>query len=90
MNGLLVRELTYLVMCECVEAVFAVVGAHPAGAHPAEWELLHPQVHDRVVDAEAAAGGVLGEQVRHLVPPREHVQSQRLVPPVDQLDRLLD
>ena len=76
-------------MSERVEAVFAVVCAHPAGAHPAEGELLHPQVHDRVVDAEAAAGGVQLEQVRHLVPATEHVQSQRLVPAVDQLDRLL-
>ena len=53
-------------MCEGVEAVFAVVSAHAAGAHPAEGELLDPQVHDGVVDADAAARCLPGEQVRHL------------------------
>ena len=73
-------------MGEGVEAVLAVVGAHAAGPHPAEGELLHAEVHDGVVDAEAAAARVPREPLGHAVPRAEHVQRQRLVAAVDQLD----
>ena len=75
-------------MCEGVEAVFAVVSAHAAGAHPAEGELLDPQVHDGVVDADAATGGPLGEQLLHLLAGCEQVERQRLVSAVDDFDGL--
>ena len=80
---------TDLVVCEGVEAMFAVVGAHPTGTHTSEGELLHTEMHDGVVDTNPAARGPPGEQLLHLLAGGEQVEGQGLVPPVDDLDRLL-
>ena len=45
-------------MRERVEALFAVITAHAAGAHTAERDIRVGQMHDSVVDTSAAVGNI--------------------------------
>ena len=78
----------YLVVCEGVEAMFAMVRSHATSSDPAEGKFLYTEMHDGVVDADAATGSPPGEQLLHLLAGGEQVERQRLVSAVDDFDGL--
>lgn len=49
-------------MRELIKCDFSVVLSHAAVADAPEWQILHSKVHDRVVAANASAGGVVQNQ----------------------------
>ena len=75
-------------MAEGLKTLQAVVGAHAAGAHAAKGQFLLADVHDHVVDADAARGGAPEYRVFFAPVATEVIRGERPGPRVDVGDGL--